>query len=349
MESKWARMRVAVFTIAAGIFLASCTGGFEPDVLPLPSDPSAYAPLEKYAAMSIPEDNPMSPERAALGRQLFFDARLSGDGSLSCYSCHLNDRGLSDGRPTAVGAFRKKLTRNSPTLWNIGYHAELYWDGRAKSLEAQTLAAWKGGNMGADPDFIAAKLNSIDGYRTQFQQVFGQEATPENVPKALACFMRTIISRDTPFDRWQRGDESAVSDAAKRGHEIFKTAKCDNCHSGFLFTDQQFHNVGIGMDAADPDVGRYKVTRIDEDRGAFKTPTLRDVADSAPYFHDGSAATLEEAVKIMVDGGIDNPHLDRTNLERADLTADEVHDLMEFLRALDESAELIGPELPPEG
>ena len=357
MESKSTEKKIPVFVLAVvgmGMFLAACTvdrppGGFEPEVLPLPSDPSEYAPLERYAAMSVPEDNPMSPGRAALGRQLFFDSRLSGDGTLSCYSCHLNDRGLSDGRPTAIGAFEKKLTRNSPTLWNIGYHSEFYWDGRAKSLEAQALAAWKGGNMGADPGVIVAKLNSIEAYGIQFQEIFGQEATQENVPKALACFMRTIISGETPFDRWQRGDESAVSDAAKRGHEIFQTAKCDNCHSGFLFTDQQFHNTGIGMDAADPDVGRYKVTEMDQDRGAFKTPTLRDVADSAPYFHNGSVTTLEEAVRIMVDGGIDNPQLDRTNLQKADLTAGQIDDLIEFLRTLDESTELRKPELPPEG
>ena len=346
---------IFLITIALILSLAACRQGpvesteFVPEILPLPSDPSDYAPVERYVAMHVPEDNPMTAEKAAVGRQLFFDKRLSGDGTLSCYSCHLNEQGLSDGRPTAVGAFNKQLTRNSPTLWNIGYHPEFYWDGRAKSLEAQALAAWKGGNMGADPDVIVAKLNSIQGYQDQFQQVFGEDATPENVAKALACFMRTITSQDTPFDRWQSGDESAVGEAAKRGYDVFQRAKCDNCHSGVFFSSLQFYNVGIGMDAEEPDVGRYKVTQVDKDMGAFKAPTLRDVADSAPYFHNGSVATLEETVRIMAGGGIDNPQLDRTNLEKADLTDEEIADLLEFLKSLDEPTELKEPTLPPEG
>ncbi len=158
--------------------------------------------------------------------------------------------------------------------------------------------------------------------------------------------MRTIISQTTPYDRFRQGDEKAISEVAKRGLEAFQKAKCDNCHSGLLFTDQQFHNIGIGMDAEKPDPGRYKVSKQDKDRGAFKTPTLRDVADSAPYFHTGSAATLEEAVKILVDGGIDNPHLDRTNLQKADLSEQEIADLIEFLKSLDETETLKEPKLP---
>jgi cytochrome c peroxidase len=316
-------------------------------VLPLPGDPYEYGPLARYKPMPVPADNPMTPEKAELGRQLWFDTRLSGDGKLSCYSCHVNEKGLTDGKALGEGAFGKKLTRSSPTLWNIGYHTEFYWDGRAKSLEAQALAAWKGVNMGAaKPEEVVAKLNAIRGYREQFRRVFRQDATVENVPKALSAYMRTIISRDTPYDRWQRGDESAVSDAAKRGQVVFKKAKCDNCHSGFLFTDQQYHNTGVGMAAKEPDLGRYVVTKKDMDRGAFKTPTLRDISNSAPYFHDGSAATLEEAVKIMVGGGLPNPQLDTANLQKAELSPAEIGDLVEFLKALDEPYELLRPALP---
>jgi len=326
---------------------AVAAGDYEPQVLPLPGDPYDYGPLARYKSMPVPADNPMSPEKAELGRQLWFDARLSGDGKLACYSCHVNEHGLTDGKALGRGAFDKPLTRSSPTLWNIGYHSEFYWDGRAASLEKQALAAWKGVNMGAaKPEEAVAKLNAIAGYKAQFQKVFGGEATVDNVPKALAAYMRTIVSRDTPYDRWQRGDETAVSAAAKRGFDAFKKAKCDNCHSGFLLTDQQYHNVGIGMQKESPDVGRFTVTKKDMDRGAFKTPTLRDIGDSAPYFHDGSVATLEEAVKLMVDGGIENPSLDRTNLKKADLTADEVKDLVEFLRSLDEPYKLLKPALP---
>ena len=320
---------------------------FEPEVLPLPADPSNYAPLPTYEAMPIPEDNAMTAEKVALGRQLYFDKRVSGDGQLSCYSCHVCEKGLTDGRPKAIGAFEKKLTRSSPTLWNIGYHPEFYWDGRAKTLEAQALAAWRGGNMGANPDEVVAQLNSIPGYRAQFQGVFGGDATPESVSKALAAYMRTIVSHETPWDKWQSGDESAVSEAAMRGYEVFKKAECDNCHDGVLFTDFQYHNVGIGMDAAEPDVGRYKVTQDEEDRGAFKTPTLRDISQSGPYFHDGSVATLEETVDLMLGGGIDNPQLDRTNLKEVKLTSSEREELIEFLKSLDQPCERAEPPLPP--
>ena len=216
---------------------------YQPEILPLPEQ------LATYEEMKIPEDNPMTPEKVALGRQLFFDKRLSADGSRSCYSCHLCENGLTDGLPTAIGALNKKLTRSSPTLWNIGYHSEFYWDGRSGSLEKQAMAAWKGGNMGADVEVATATINAVSGYRAQFQTVFGGEATPERIVQAISAFERTIISGNTPFDRWRAGDEAAVSDEVKKGYEVFKKLECTNCHDGVLLTDQQYHNVGIGMDA----------------------------------------------------------------------------------------------------
>jgi cytochrome c peroxidase len=317
-------------------------------MIPLPSDAAEYAPLPTYEPMPIPDDNPMSPEKAALGRQLYYDQRLSGDGVRSCYSCHLCEKGLTDGRSKAIGAFDKQLTRSSPTLWNIGYHSEFYWDGRAKSLESQALAAWKGGNMGAEPEKVVARLNSIQGYGDQFQKVFKEDATPENVPKALAAYMRTIIGGNTRWDQWSGGDESALSEEEKRGWQVFQKAKCDNCHSGALFTDLQYHNVGIGMEAPEPDLGRFKTTQVKKDRGAFKTPTLRDISQSAPYFHDGSADTLEEAVDILLKGGKPNPYLDRVNLEKVRLKDTEKSDLIAFLRSLDEPCSFTEPALPPE-
>jgi cytochrome c peroxidase len=296
--------------------------------------------------MAIPPDNLMTPEKVALGRQLFFDERLSGDGTRSCYSCHLCEKGLTDGLPKAVGAFNKQLPRSSPTLWNIGYHKEFYWDGRSPSLEKQAMAAWTGANMGAKADDIVAKLNALQGYRGQFQQVFGSDATPENVMKAIAAYERTIISGDTAWDRFRAGDGTALSESALRGWNIFQAIKCTNCHDGVLFTDQQYHNIGIGMDQKEPDTGRGKVTNKPEDMGAFKTPTLRDVARSAPYFHDGSAATLEEAVDIMLGGGKDNEHLDRKNLEKHDVLPDQRVALLDFLRSLNVDCNLRKPELP---
>ena len=318
------------------------TATFKPEVLPLPT------PLTRYEAMEVPADNPQTPEKAALGRQLFFDKRLSGDETRSCYSCHVCEKGLTDGLPKAIGAFNKALPRSSPTLWNIGYQKMFYWDGRSPSLEKQAMAAWQGGNMGAKDHEteIVAKINGLAGYHSQFQKVFGGDATAENIMQAISAFERTIISGDTAWDRWQNGDQSAASEAAKRGFEVFKTAKCTNCHDGVLVTDQQFHNVGVGMDASEPDKGRFNATKKDEDTGAFKTPTLRDVAKSAPYFHDGSAATLEQAVDVMAAGGISNPYLD-AGLAPVKLSERERAALLSFLRSLTAEETIQAPALPP--
>lgn len=312
-----------------------------PKTDPLPSG------LAGYEAMPIPADNPMTPEKVALGKQLFFDERLSIDGSRSCYSCHLCERGLSDGLPKAIGAENKPLTRNSPTLWNIGYHAQFYWDGRSDSLEKQALAAWKGGNMGVGERTgeIVAKINALQDYRSQFQKVFQSDATAENMMQAIAAFERTIIG-NTAWDRYRAGDQSAMSESAIRGWNIFQAIRCNNCHDGILFTDQQFHNIGIGMDQTIVDVGRYEVTKKQEDYGAFKTPTLRDIAKSAPYFHDGSAKTLEEAVDIMLGGGKPNQFLDKKNLQPHRILPDQREALLDFLRAMRVDCTLSKPPLP---
>ena len=318
------------------------SGSFTPDLQPLPSG------LAGYEAMTIPADNPMTPEKVALGRQLFFDERLSIDGSRSCYSCHVCEHGLTDGLPKAIGAGNKQLTRSSPTLWNIGYHKEFYWDGRSNSLEAQAMAAWKGGNMGVGEKTgeIAAKINALQDYKTQFQKVFQSDATPDNMMKAISAYERTIIGGNTPWDRYRAGDKSALSQSAERGWNIFQSIKCNNCHDGILFTDQQYHNVGIGMDQKEPDPGRGKVTNKPEDTGAFKTPTLRDIAKSAPYFHDGSAKTLEEAVDIMLAGGKPNKYLDKKNLEAHKVLPEQREDILNFLRSLSVDCTLSRPALP---
>jgi cytochrome c peroxidase len=314
---------------------------FKPEIQPLPDQLSTYEP------MSIPADNPMTPEKAALGRQLFFDERLSFDGSRSCYSCHVCEHGLTDGLPKAIGAGNKQLPRSSPTLWNIGYHKEFYWDGRSGSLEKQALAAWTGPNMGAKADEIVAKLNALQGYKAQFQKIFQSDANPENVIKAIVTYERTIISGNTAWDRWKAGDNTAINQSAWRGWNIFQAIKCNNCHDGVLFTDQQYHNVGIGMDAKESDPGRFKVTNKPEDTGAFKTPTLRDIAKSAPYFHDGSTKTLEEAVDIMLAGGKPNEHLDKKNLEVHKILPEQREDLLNFLRSLSVTdCRLTKPTLP---
>jgi cytochrome c peroxidase len=335
------------FVLFAALWISACgksidDGGYKPDIQPIPKQ------LATYAAMEIPADNPMTPEKVALGKQLFFDERLSVDGSRSCYSCHVCDKGLTDGLPKAIGAANRQLPRSSPTLWNIGYHKEFYWDGRSGSLEKQAMAAWQGGNMGAKDheQEIVGKINALAGYRAQFQNVFKSDATAENIMMAISAYERTIVSGETAWDRFRAGNESAMSEEAKRGWQLFQDLKCTDCHDGVLLTDQQYHNVGIGMDKPEPDVGRVKTSQKPEETGAFKTPTLRDIAKSAPYFHDGSVATLEEAVDFMVGGGKDNQYKDK-NLKKNEITKEQKADLIAFLKALSvEDCKVIKPALP---
>lgn len=347
------RIAATMLALAAGVTL----------VLAAPRGPKQRAAKEwpelaGYEEMKIPADNPMTPAKVRLGKQLFYDPRLSGDMTRSCYACHLRQHGLTDGRPTAIGAYDVQLTRSSSTLWNIGYHSEFYWDGRSASLEAQAKAAWAGGNMGAagkdgkpSTEEVCQRLDKVKEYRQQFEEVFGGKCTPDSVAKALAAFERTLVSVDSPWIRFREGDPKALSAAARRGYELFKgKARCENCHSGLLLTDLQYHNAGIGMNpkkGKEPDLGRYNATKQERDKGAFKTPTLLDINQSAPYFHDGSAATLEEAVDVMLGGGLDNPWLDTANLRpEVKLTKQEKADLVQFLRELKVRYTVKEPELP---
>jgi cytochrome c peroxidase len=201
--------------------------------------------------------------------------------------------------------------------------------------------------MGANPDVIAGKLNRMPGYSKRFQAVFGGPATPERVTQAIASYERTIFCADTRFDRAQGGDADAMTAQEQRGYELFRgKASCTSCHVGGLLTDTLYHNVGIGMSSATPDVGRRKVTGDEKETGAFKTPTLRDITRSGPYFHDGSVKSLREAVKLMAGGGIENEWLDRENLKDRQLTEAELDDLVAFLGALECKGKLEAPRLP---
>jgi len=346
------------FWLFAAVLVLLTMGGCStaPKEEPVVVDSAQVQPisLPGYVAMSVPADNPMTQAKIDLGKMLYYDKRLSGDQSRACYSCHLKEHGLTDGKPTAIGAYEAKLPRASPTLWNIGFHQAYYWDGRSPSLERQAMAAWIGGNMGVSgkegrpsTNDIAAKLNQIPAYQSAFQKAFGGPATPENMMQAIATFERTIVANNAAWTRFRAGDESALNDAAKRGWKIFdEKAKCTNCHDGLLLTDQEYHNVGIGMDAPKPDVGRFVVTKVEKDTGAFKTPTLLDISKSAPYFHNGSVATLEEAVDLMLNGGKKNKYLDTVNLKPIRLPKAEREDLLAFLRALDVEYTVTEPALP---
>lgn len=303
---------------------------------PLPAMPAA-APLPKTPAglpeLKVPEDNPLTAEKAALGKQLFFDKRLSKDGTAACETCHLPDKGWTDAKPlsTKVGGGVNK--RHTQTLWNAGYNELYYWDGRAPTLDKQIEAAWKG-QMGADTAAVAKKIGAIPGYAIQFKTIFKGEASPDSIIKALASFVRTLRSGGAPWDLYEAGDKKAVGEDAVRGFDLFRNkAGCAACHAPPLYTDNGYHNVGIGTDKPEPDPGRAKVSKDDKETSAFKTPTLRSVETSAPYFHDGRAATLDEAVDLMLGGGIKNPHMD-SKLKPVKLSDAEKKDLMAFLAAL---------------
>jgi cytochrome c peroxidase len=311
----------------------------------------AWPALPRYEPMAVPSDNPMSREKVELGRQLFFDPRLSGDRSTACVSCHKPEHGLSDGRRQPVGAYGVAQQRACPTLWNVGYQQALFWEGAAPKLETAILGVWRfilapKGEGRPTPAEVAERLDAIPGYRAAFVRAFGSGASVENVSRALAAFLRTLVADRSAWVRYRDGDEGALSPRARRGLALFEgKARCAQCHAGLLLTDLQFHNVGIGQQGAKPEPGRFAITKVERDRGAFKTPTLLNVARSAPYFHDGSVPTLEEAVELMAAGGLPNPNRD-ANLERVQLSADEKRDLLGFLRELNVDFELATPALP---
>jgi cytochrome c peroxidase len=287
----------------------------------------------EHMAIAVPPDNPMTPGKIRLGEQLFFDPRLSKTKKMSCETCHVPEKGWTDGLALSPRFDGSVNTRHTPTLYGAAYYPELYWDGRAKGLEVQILAAWKG-QMGADPEAIAKELDAIPAYRQQFEKEFGGPPTGDRIVQALATFVRTIHAGDTPWDRHPQDEASLKKTAVGRGFLVFsKVAECTLCHLPPLFSDTLFHNVGIGMDTDNPDPGRGKVVGDEKMFGAFKTPSLRGVALTGPYFHDGRAKTLEEAVDLMLAGGIPNKHLDE-KLKPRKITATERKELLAFLHAL---------------
>lgn len=361
----------AVFGFS-GVLALGCTKKKQPQAETTATAPSAsVAKKEEENAVDkmtlptiekkvqIPKDNPQTDAKVELGHQLFFDKRLSVDGSRSCYSCHQNEDGNGGHEPTAIGALEKPLSRHSPVIWNVGYLPRLYWDGRADSLEAQALGAWGGGNMGVGKDNLDATANEIGkipGYKKQFGEVFkGEGATKDNIAKAIAAYERTLVCDNTRYDKYAKGDKKVLSDAEKRGLGLFMgKASCMACHtppffsSAYLSEDGTYFNVGVGIDdkkEGEIDVGRMKVTEKDADWAAFKVPTLRNISKSAPYLHDGSKKTLEEVVNFMSSGGFENKN--RSPLMRdKHLTESEVKDIVAFLGALDCNEELEEPKLP---
>jgi cytochrome c peroxidase len=287
--------------------------------------------------------NPPTPERVRLGRWLFYDRRLSGDGSVACATCHRPENAFSEPTPVSSGIGGQKGVRKAPSFINQAQtlYPNFFWDGRADSLEEQALGPITNPiEMGSSHDSMIQTLSKVAAYRPYFKQAFGDDTiTAERVATAIADYERTRMSGNSPWDRWRRNrDQSAVSDQVKQGHELFyNKAKCNQCHLGNNFTDSRFHNLGVGWDPRTrtfKDEGRFAITKDPVDHGAFKTPTLRDVTKHAPYMHDGSVATLEEVVELYNRGGDKNPYLD-PKVTPLKLTPAEVDALVAFMRALD--------------
>ncbi len=283
-----------------------------------------------------PKDNPYSKAKWELGRALYFDQRLSADNSLSCASCHSPKTGFTDGQPNSAGIRGQHGSRSAPTVINRAYSLAQFWDGRAPTLEEQAKGPMANPiEMGHTHEGIVTRLKDIPGYRTMFAAAFGSDLIDiERAAKAIATFERTVLSGNSPYDRYQAGDRHALTPSQIRGLDVFvNKAKCDQCHEGINFTTNAYHNLGVGTDKPEPDAGRFAVTHNPADWGAFKTPTLREVANTAPYMHDGSLRTLDEVVEFYDKGGLKNKNLDE-KLKPLHLTERDRKDLVEFLKAL---------------
>jgi cytochrome c peroxidase len=299
---------------------------------------SSYQPLP---SVKHPADNAWTKDKEELGKALYFDPRLSGSNWISCATCHNPGLGWSDGLPRALGNGQKELGRHSPTIINSAYFDFQFWDGRAKTLEEQALGPIQStGEMNQNLDELVKKLNAIPGYVTLFKKVFGNEGiTKINIGKAIATFERSVISKDSPYDRFSKGDKKAISESAQRGMDVFfGKGNCTFCHNGPNFSDSGFHNIGLkNHGPLKENLGRYNVTKDEADKGAFKTPGLRHISRSAPYMHNGSEATLEDVVEFYNRGG-DVAKNRSPMIMPLSLTEQEKKDLVNFMKALEGKA-----------
>jgi cytochrome c peroxidase len=301
---------------------------------------------QRPADIPAPPDNPITPAKVALGKALFFDPRLSGSGVISCASCHNPSLGWQDGMTKGIGDHGTQLARRTPTILNGAWSAPLFWDGRAATLEDQAkIPMSAGAEMNKPHGEVVAQVRAIPGYRAAFAAAYpGQEIDIDTIAKAIATYERTVISGRSRFDEWLGGKEGAISASAKRGFVLFNTtAKCASCHSGWRFTDDGFHDIGLAGD--DPGRGGIVpgIAILDH---AFKTPTLRSVADRPPYMHDGSIRTLEEVVDHYDHGFINRPSL-ADQIKPLGLSAQDKADLVAFMRTLSSHDEaVVAPTLP---
>lgn len=308
-----------------------------PDIGPLP------------AVVPVPSSNLNYAAKMELGKQLYFDGRLSKNNAISCAFCHNPGTGFADSRQTAIGVGGGIGGRQSPTVYNTAFNHVQFWDGRARSLEEQAIGPIHNPvEMAETHEHVVAKLGKIKGYQQQFRAVFGTDVNLQGIAEAIAAYERTILSTNSAFDKYMMGDQKAMDEAAARGLALFKgKARCILCHNGPNLTDNQFHNLGVPqVGPMKEDLGRYNVTRAEKDKGAFKTPTLRSITETSPYMHDGAFKTLEEVVEFMDQGGGSNLHLSSL-MQPLHLTTEEKADLVAFLKALTgEPLKFSMPQLP---
>ena len=332
IKVRWVSVLVGLFFLVSTpmVYGATSQVSYRPE-MPLGLDDEAF---------KVPADNPITKEKVELGRLLFFDKRLSANNTIACASCHIPALAFTDGQPVSTGINSQQGGRSAPTAINRGFSTAQFWDGRAATLEDQSIGPFANliEHGFASHDELIKKINSIKGYKKLFSDVYGKKKlTKENVGRAIAAFQRTLISGNSPFDRFDYdGDQKAISESAKRGKNLFfDKARCNLCHMGTNFSDEKFHNIGIGWDDSDTlDLGRYRVSKNEKDLGAFKTPTVREITKTAPYMHDGRFATLEDVIKHYNKGGVKNPFLDNQviPLNLSDL---EIKDLLSMLRSLE--------------
>lgn len=308
-----------------------------PDIGPLPT------------VVPVPATNLNYKAKVDLGKQLYFDGRLSKNNQVPCAACHLPATGFADARQVSIGVGGAIGDRQAPTIFNTVYNPSQFWDGRVGSLEEQVLGPiQEEDEMAETIENVVKKIGRSKGYQHQFREVFGTGVNMQGIAEAIAAYERTVVSTNSAFDKYVLGDTSAMGEPAVRGMALFKgKARCILCHNGANFTDNQFHNLGVPqVGPRKEDLGRYDVTRIERDKGAFKTPTLRSISETAPYMHDGVFKTLEEVVDFLDQGGGPNPNLSLM-LKPLGLTPKEKSELIVFLKALTgESIKFEMPKLP---
>jgi cytochrome c peroxidase len=313
-------------SVAGSVMLAATIGAVA----------SMYDPYLVPADIPQPADNVGNPARVELGKTLFFDPRLSRSDEISCATCHNPALAWSDGLPKAFGHDMQELKRATPTLANCAFSTTLMWDGREPSLEEQALGPiGAAAEMNHELPILVLKLSSIAGYAPMFEAAYpGEGISERTIGKALAAFERTIVSVESPFDRWRKGDALAVDASVRRGFAVFEgKGNCVKCHDGFNFTDNAFHNIGLKNSGGAVDVGRFAVRPVRAAYGAFRTPTLRDIDLTAPYMHNGIYSTLEEVVEHYDRGGDDRENLS-PEMKPLKLSTQEKADLVAFMKSL---------------